>query len=115
MQIIHPDVADVDVDAVEPVTIGPGCTRRDLPAREGLRIWVVDIAAGAQWPWVDRHDAGGEFVYVVRGELVDGGRRYGPGHHLAYAPHSLHQPRSDTGVRLYGINPVAKEAADVHA
>jgi hypothetical protein len=112
---IHPDVDGVDVDAVAPIIIGPGCTRRDLPAPAGLRIWVVDIAAGAQWPRVDRHGAGGEFVYVVSGELIDGGQRYGAGTHLAYAPHSEHQPHSERGVRLYGINPLAKAGDDGRA
>jgi anti-sigma factor ChrR (cupin superfamily) len=99
-----PDVIATLVDAAPVVDIGPGCTRRDLPANAGVRTWIVDIAPGAQWPYVDHHDEYGEEVFVVSGELIEGDRRYGPGQHLCYAPGSSHQPRSDTGVRLFGIN-----------
>ena len=92
------------VDAAPLVTVGPGCTRRDLQTNVGMRAWIVDIAPGAQWPHVDQHDAFGEEVFVVSGELIEGDRRYGPGQHLSYAPNSRHQPRSDIGVRLFGFN-----------
>jgi anti-sigma factor ChrR (cupin superfamily) len=92
------------VDAAPLVTVGPGCTRRDLRTNAGARAWIVDIAPGAQWPHVDQHDALGEEVFVVSGELIEGDRRYGPGQHLSYAPNSRHQPRSDIGVRLFGFN-----------
>jgi anti-sigma factor ChrR (cupin superfamily) len=114
MDAPQPDLLATDVEHAAAIVIGPGCTRRDLPARAGVRIWVVDIAAGAQWPHVDQHDAMGEFVYVVSGELIEGDRRYGPGHHLAYAAHSRHQPRTDTGVRLYGFNLFPPEPRHAH-
>jgi anti-sigma factor ChrR (cupin superfamily) len=69
-----------------------------------VRAWIVDIAAGAHWPYTDHHDAHGEEVYVVSGELIEGDRRYGAGHSLTFGPHSSHRPRSETGVRLFGIN-----------
>jgi anti-sigma factor ChrR (cupin superfamily) len=94
----------VDVDDVPALVVGPGCTRRDLPSGDRVRAWIVDIAAGAQWPWVDRHDVHGEEVYIVSGELIEGDRRYGAGHFLTFGPHSSHHPRTDTGVRLFGIN-----------
>jgi hypothetical protein len=96
------------VEAMPVVQVGEGCTRRDLPGNDGVRIWVVDIAPGAQWPHVDRHGAGGEEVFVVSGELIDGDRRFGPGQHISYEPHSSHQPRSDTGVRLFGFNVLSR-------
>jgi hypothetical protein len=92
------------VDLAPVVDIGPGCTRRDLPCGGGVRVWVVDIAPGARWPHVDRHDARGEEVFVVSGELIEGEKRFGPGHHLAFAPHSSHRPRTEIGVRLFGFN-----------
>jgi anti-sigma factor ChrR (cupin superfamily) len=101
---IKPDLRSIAVDDVPVVTVGLGCTRRDLRTNAGVRLWVVDIAAGAAWPQLDMHDARGEEVFVVSGELIDGGRRYGPGQHLSYAPHSCHRPRSEIGVRLLGFN-----------
>ena len=91
------------VDDVAPVEVGPGCLRRDLPAYGAVRVWVVDMAPGSQWPLVDHHDTGEE-VYVVSGEMIEGERRYGPGTYLHFAPGSSHQPRTETGVRLFGIN-----------
>lgn len=94
----------IHVDDVAVVVVGPGCTRRDLPSGDGVRAWIVDIAAGAQWPHTDHHDVQGEEVYVVSGELIEGDRRYSAGYSLTFGPHSSHRPRSDTGVRLFGIN-----------
>jgi len=92
------------VETVSETRVGPGCTRRDLPANAGVRIWVVDIAPGAEWPRIDHHDEHGEEIFVVSGELIEGDRRYGPGQHLSYAPYSSHRPRSEIGVRLFGFN-----------
>ena len=98
------------VDAAPAVLVAPGCTRRDLPSNAGVRIWIVDIAPGAEWPHVDHHDLFGEEVFVVSGELIEGEHRYGPGQHLSYAPHSSHRPRSETGVRLFGFNLIERGA-----
>ena len=108
----------VAVDSVAPIEVGPGCWRRDLPSREGLRLWIVDMAPGAQWPHVDQHDGGGEDVLVVNGELIEGDARHGPGTYLNFAPDSAHQPRTETGVRLFGINlavPVPSPATGMSA
>jgi hypothetical protein len=32
----------VDVDAAPEIQVGPGCVRRDLPSRNGVRIWIAD-------------------------------------------------------------------------
>ena len=93
-----------DVDSLEAVTVGPGCFRRDLPSRDGIRIWVVDIEPGAQWPRIDRHDGFGEDAFVVRGELIEGDTRYAAGSYLRFGPGSSHRPRTETGVRLFGFN-----------
>jgi hypothetical protein len=94
----------VNVDEVEPIEVGPGCLRRDLPATNGVRVWVVDMAPGSRWPSVDVHDETGEEVYVVSGEVIEGDARFGPGTYLFFRPHSRHRPRTETGVRLFGFN-----------
>lgn len=92
------------IDEVEPVVVGEGCLRRDLPSRTGIRIWVVDMAPGAVWPHVDHHGRGGEDVFIVSGEMIEGDRRLPAGSFLSFAPDSAHKPRTETGVRLFGIN-----------
>lgn len=93
-----------DLLRAKKVVVGPGCYRWDLPASNGIRPWVVEIEAGATWPHVDRHDAAGESVFVLEGELIEGDERFGPGTFLQFAPFSEHQPRSERGVRLFGYN-----------
>ena len=98
----------VRVNDVEPVVVGPGCSRRDLPSTGDLRVWVVDMAPGSTWPVVDEHDTGEE-VYVVEGEIIEGERRFGAGTYLFFKPGSRHRPRTEKGARLFGINPRADE------
>jgi len=86
------------------VEVGPGCLRRDMPAPIGLRIWVIDMAPGSQWPHVDVHGDAAEVYYVVRGELIEGDRRLGAGTYVLFAPGSSHRPRTEVGVRLVGFN-----------
>jgi hypothetical protein len=97
-------ITNLNVDEVEPIKIGPGCYRRDLPTVGPLRAWVVDMDQGAEWPLVDHHGEHGEEVLIVSGELIDGDQRYPAGSYLLYGPHSSHRPRTETGVRLFGIN-----------
>jgi len=94
----------LNIDDVAPIQVGPGCYRRDLPSTAGVRVWVVDMDAGAQWPHVDQHDATGEEFYVVSGEVIEGSQRFGAGTYVFFKPNSRHQPRTDTGVRLFGFN-----------
>jgi len=94
----------VDVDAAPQIQVGPGCVRRDLPSRSGVRIWIVDMAAGSEWPRVDIHDSHGEDIFVVLGELIEGDRTITAGRFVQFAPHSQHRPRTLTGVRLFGFN-----------
>ncbi len=93
-----------EIDRVEPEVVGDGCLRRDLPSRAGMRIWVVDMAPGAVWPYVDHHGVGGEDVFIVSGEMIEGDRHLPAGSFVTFAPDSAHQPRTETGVRLFGIN-----------
>jgi anti-sigma factor ChrR (cupin superfamily) len=104
------DMLPVQVDAVEPVEVGPGCLRRDLPSTGSVRVWVVDMAPGSRWPHVDVHDAAGEEVYVVSGEVIEGERRFPAGTYLHFRPHSSHRPRTEIGARLFGFNLVVENA-----
>jgi ChrR Cupin-like domain len=94
----------IQVDDVTPVDVGNGCYRRDLPSTAGVRVWVVDISPGGEWPHVDEHDAAGEELYVVSGELIEDDLRFGPGTYIFFKPDSSHRPRTETGVRLFGFN-----------
>jgi anti-sigma factor ChrR (cupin superfamily) len=69
-----------------------------------VRAWFVDIAPGAMWPSVDQHGEFGECVVVISGEMIEGERRVGPGLFLNFGPGSSHRPRTETGVRLFGVN-----------
>jgi len=99
-----PALLALEVDRVEPVVVGPGCLRRDLPSAGGVRVWVVDMAPGSRWPHTDVHGGNGEEVFVVRGELIEGEQRFGPGTYLRFGGGSSHRPRTLTGVRLFGLN-----------
>lgn len=92
-----------DVAAMPVIEVGPGCVRRDLPAAPGVRVWVVDIAAGAEWPSVDHH-SDAECAFVVSGTLIEAGRAYPPGTYVRFEPGTSHRPSSPDGVRLFGIN-----------
>jgi hypothetical protein len=91
-------------DDIPPVKVGPGCYRRDVPTLGNVRAWFVDMDPGTEWPHVDEHGAFGEAVLVVSGELIEGDERFGAGAYLFFAADSQHQPRSETGVRLFGFN-----------
>ena len=101
---MNAELLPLHIEDVAPLEIGPGCYRRDLPSVGGVRVWVVDMDAGSQWPHVDHHDEHGEEFYVVRGEVIEGDQRFGPGTYVLFQPNSSHQPRTDTGVRLFGFN-----------
>jgi anti-sigma factor ChrR (cupin superfamily) len=91
------------IDEASAVRVGPGCTRRDLPSNPGVRVWIVEMEPGSEWPQVDRHDNGEEY-YVISGEVIEGERHYPTGTYVTFAPGSQHRPRTETGVRLFGIN-----------
>lgn len=103
------DVLSGTWDALElseaPAThVGPGCIRRDLPSLDPVRLWVVDMEPGATWPVIDSHPTG-EAYLVVSGEILEGEQRFGAGTYVRFAPGSRHQPRTEKGVRLLGLNP----------
>jgi anti-sigma factor ChrR (cupin superfamily) len=101
------DSVSVPVDDAPAVKIGPGCTIRDLPTGDAVRVWVVDMAPGSQWPIIDEHPYG-EQIYVVAGELIEDDRRHPAGTYLYLVPGSAHRPRTETGVHLFGLNPTGR-------
>lgn len=105
-----PTMETLAIEAVPPVQVGPGCTRRDLPAPAGMRAWVVDMAPGSRWPRVDEHPHG-ELYLVLAGELIEGDARHGAGRYVHFQPGSAHRPRSERGARLFGINPTPAPAS----
>jgi anti-sigma factor ChrR (cupin superfamily) len=99
-----PALDALPIDALPAIAVGPGCSRRDLPPVAGVRSWVVDMAPGSIWPAVDDHPTGEAYV-VLSGEVIEGHARFGAGTCVTFAPGSRHQPRTDSGVRLFGFNP----------
>lgn len=93
----------LQLDDATKIEVGPGCYRRDLPSSSDVRVWVVDMDPGCEWPYVDDHPTGEEF-YVVSGEVIEGDRRFGAGTYVYFEPGSSHRPRTEIGVRLFGIN-----------
>jgi anti-sigma factor ChrR (cupin superfamily) len=94
----------IDPNEIVPIKVGPGCTRRDLPSDKSVRIWIVEMEPGSQWPYEDVHDETGEQVLILSGELIEGDRRFGAGTYLNFGPDSRHQPRTETGAKLFGVN-----------
>lgn len=96
----------VAIDAVEPVAVGEGCLRRNLPAPPGARAWLIELAPGSVWPEADRRDTG-EAYFVLSGEVIEDGVHHPAGTQVVFAPGSRHRPRSETGARLLGFHLVA--------
>lgn len=98
------DLESLDIDSLPRVEIGPGCYKRSVPGLPGTAAWIMDIEPGCAWPQPDRHDAAGEYILVLEGDLIEGEEVFGPGTYIAYAANSVHQPRTETGVRFFGFN-----------
>ncbi|MFD1539274.1 cupin domain-containing protein [Nonomuraea guangzhouensis] len=104
---MEPEAQAVHIDDVVPVEVSPGIVRRRLTATEGARGWLIDFAPGTQWPEVDVHE-GEERYYVLSGEVIEGETRYEAGTYVVFAAGSRHQPRTETGARMLGINLLPK-------
>lgn len=96
-------VRAIDVLTAEPIHVGPGCIRRDLPGTGQVRAWIVEMAAGCEWPRVDFHDEP-ELVYILDGEVIEGERSYEAGTYFLFEKGSSHRPRTVSGVRMFGVN-----------
>ena len=97
----------VNIDDIAPVEVAPGILRRPLTTTDQARAWLIDFAPGTQWPVVDVHD-GEERYFVIEGEFIDGDAVLGPGSYVVLAKGSSHQPRSELGGRMLGINIIEK-------
>ena len=107
-----PALLSISVDDVVSIEVGPGCFRKDLPSPNGVRVWVVDMVPGSEWPYVDEHGETGEQLIVISGEVIEGDERYQAGTYLSFGPGSSHRPRTETGSRLFGFNLVAASDAE---
>jgi hypothetical protein len=60
-----------------PSTFAPGVFVRDVATTDGWEMQVVRCERGARFP-IHTHDRP-EFIFVLEGELIQAGRRLGPG------------------------------------
>ena len=69
----------VNVDDVpwRPSKVAAGVFVKDIAVTDGWEMQIVWFEPGTRFP-VHTHDSP-EFVFVLEGELVQGGRRMGPG------------------------------------
>jgi anti-sigma factor ChrR (cupin superfamily) len=60
-----------------PSTMASGVFVKDIAVTDGWEMQIVRFQPGARFP-VHTHE-GPEFLFILEGELVQGGRRLGPG------------------------------------
>ena len=60
-----------------PSTVIPGAFVKDIAVTDGWEMQLVRVERGTRFP-VHTHE-GPEFLFILEGELVQGGRRMGPG------------------------------------
>jgi anti-sigma factor ChrR (cupin superfamily) len=60
-----------------PSTMAPGVLVKDIAVTDGWEMQLVRFEPGTRFP-VHTH-ASPEFLFILEGELVQGGRRMGPG------------------------------------
>lgn len=75
--------------------------------RTGESAVLLRFEPGAAYA-AHRHPAGEQYL-VLEGELVDGGRRWGPGAYVHHPPGSAHAPRSEGGALVYVTLPAPIE------
>jgi len=79
-----------------PSAVAPGVHVKDVAASDGWQMQLVRCDPGARFP-VHTH-AGPEFLFILEGELVQAGRRLGPGWASVASAGSVDDDvRSDTG------------------
>jgi len=60
-----------------PSTVAPGVFVKDIAVTDGWEMQIVRCEPGVRFP-VHTHE-GPEFLFILEGELVQAGRRMGPG------------------------------------
>jgi mannose-6-phosphate isomerase-like protein (cupin superfamily) len=93
----------VDTATVEGVTVADGIVRRSLLSTDHASGWLIEFAPGTQWPAVDHHDTE-ERYFVLSGEVIDGQETYPAGSYVVFPAGSHHQPRTEVGASMLGIN-----------
>ncbi|MCI4348405.1 MAG: cupin domain-containing protein [Thermoplasmata archaeon] len=75
----HGSIRSVKVDDLpwRPSTIASGVSVKDIAVTDGWEMQIVRFEPGARFP-IHTH-AAPEFLFVLEGELVQAGRRMGPG------------------------------------
>jgi anti-sigma factor ChrR (cupin superfamily) len=73
------DLKCVNTDELpwRPSTFAPGVSVRDIATTDGWEMQLVRFEPGARFP-IHTHERP-EFVFVLEGELIQAGRRLGPG------------------------------------
>ena len=93
----------VDTASAERLTVADGIVRRSLPSTANASGWIIDFAANTQWPAIDHHDTE-ERYFVLSGEVIEGDETYPAGSYVVFPPGSQHQPRTEVGATMLGIN-----------
>ncbi len=77
--LAHGDVTRVDTGQLpwRPSTFAAQVFVKDLAVTDGWEMQLVRFEPGARFP-LHRHERP-EFIFILEGELVQGGRRLGPG------------------------------------
>ena len=102
--------AVVHVDQIESVEVAPGITRRSLTATGFARGWLIEFSPRTQWPAVDHHETE-ERYFVLEGEIIEGDIAYQTGSYVTFPAGSSHQPRSERGARILGLNQTESAAS----
>ncbi|PYM92618.1 MAG: hypothetical protein DME04_14730 [Candidatus Rokuibacteriota bacterium] len=91
-------IQSVNVDDLvwRPSKVAAGVFVKDLAVTDGWEMQIVRFEPGTRFP-VHTHEAP-EFVFILEGELVQGGRRMGPGWASVASAGSIHEDvYSETG------------------
>lgn len=95
-----------DAASTPPEERFPGIVVRRLWRGEsGARALMLEIAPGARWRGIDRHEPGPEEVFVAAGTFDDGVRTYPAGTFIHNPAGSHHVPGSRTGCTLFVFYP----------
>jgi len=79
-----------------PSRFAPGVFVKDIAVTDGWEMQIVRFEPGARFP-LHTHERA-EFIFILEGELVQAGRRLGPGWASVAAAGSVDQDvHSDTG------------------
>jgi anti-sigma factor ChrR (cupin superfamily) len=92
------EIKSVNTDALSwrPSAFAAGVFVKDIATTDGWEMQIVRFEPGARFP-IHAHERP-EFVFILEGELVQGGRRLGPGWASVASAGSVDDDvRSDTG------------------